>query len=190
MHKLNLAENLASQENELGDVSSEPVALDASEVVRVAMTFNMDDVVARYATDYNLPIEVAREHGRELKRYLAIAALFPQRAYGMIGPVDKIWHTFILSTGKYSQFCQSIAGRYIHHFPDRFFEGNPDVENTSSKDTLDWYECFLGDYKRVFGEEAPRHIWPRPMDYTEIRAQVLCRVCGTDPRRSKSPSKH
>lgn len=42
-------------------------------------------------------------------------------AAGPIGPselVDIGWHTFILYTREYAEFCDRIAGRYIHHVPD------------------------------------------------------------------------
>jgi len=38
-----------------------------------------------------------------------------------IGPselVDIGWHTFILHTADYTDFCDRIAGRFIHHIPD------------------------------------------------------------------------
>ena len=38
-----------------------------------------------------------------------------------IGPselVDIGWHTFILYTHEYAEFCDRIAGRFIHHVPD------------------------------------------------------------------------
>ena len=38
-----------------------------------------------------------------------------------IGPselVDIGWHTFILHTADYADFCDRIAGRFIHHVPD------------------------------------------------------------------------
>jgi hypothetical protein len=38
-----------------------------------------------------------------------------------IGPSDLVdigWHTFILYTREYAQFCDQLAGRFIHHVPD------------------------------------------------------------------------
>ncbi|GAA1619953.1 glycine-rich domain-containing protein [Actinoplanes couchii] len=38
-----------------------------------------------------------------------------------IGPSDTVdigWHTFILYTTEYAEFCARIAGRFIHHVPD------------------------------------------------------------------------
>lgn len=38
-----------------------------------------------------------------------------------LGPSDLVdigWHTFILHTLEYADFCQRIAGRFIHHQPE------------------------------------------------------------------------
>jgi hypothetical protein len=38
-----------------------------------------------------------------------------------LGPselVDIGWHTFILHTADYADFCQRVAGRFIHHQPE------------------------------------------------------------------------
>ncbi|MEU8260438.1 hypothetical protein AB0C02_07435 [Micromonospora sp. NPDC048999] len=38
-----------------------------------------------------------------------------------LGPSDLVdigWHTFILHTRDYADFCQRIAGRFIHHQPE------------------------------------------------------------------------
>lgn len=37
---------------------------------------------------------------------------------GPSGIVDIGWHTFILYTSEYADFCERIAGRFIHHQPD------------------------------------------------------------------------
>jgi hypothetical protein len=36
--------------------------------------------------------------------------------------VDIGWHTFILYTKEYAEFCRRIAGRFIHHVPN---DGRP-----------------------------------------------------------------
>jgi hypothetical protein len=33
-------------------------------------------------------------------------------------PVDVGWHTFLMYTKDYAEFCHRIAGRFIHHVPD------------------------------------------------------------------------
>jgi hypothetical protein len=42
-------------------------------------------------------------------------------ATGPLGPSDLVdigWHTFLLHTREYADFCQRIAGRFIHHQPE------------------------------------------------------------------------
>lgn len=49
--------------------------------------------------------------------YLAACAV----ASEPLGPsqiVDEFWHAFIVRTVPYAEFCQQIAGRFIHHKPE------------------------------------------------------------------------
>jgi hypothetical protein len=43
-----------------------------------------------------------------------------------LGPSDLVdigWHTFILYTHDYAEFCGHLAGRFIHHEPDEGYSG-------------------------------------------------------------------
>lgn len=124
-------------------------------VIQRAMEFPLDRVTARYAAKANVSIEAARELERELRRYLALCALQPTKPYGMFGPVDDLWHTFLMFTQEYQQFCETVAGRFIHHVP-----ASGDGENERSTQANSFAEM-LADYREVFGEDAPPHIWPR-----------------------------
>src|SRR5436305_2875035 len=107
-----------------------------------AMAFPMDAIVARYGEEQQLPSEVAREHERELKRFLALCALDPEASYGMNGPVDELWHTFITFTVDYARFCDEVAGHFIHHVP------RVDVD---ADEPDDGYERMLVAYEETFG---------------------------------------
>jgi hypothetical protein len=121
------------------------------EVISRAMAFPMDAAVDRYAAEHDLPIEVAREHERELKRYLALCALEPEVSYGMKGPVDDLWHTFITFTRDYAGFCDEVAGHFIHHVPNNSNNGHEDTS----------YGEMLEAYSATFGEAAPPEFWPQ-----------------------------
>jgi hypothetical protein len=129
------------------DVSTHP----AEQVAR-AMAFPMTAVVARYAKERELPDAVAREHERELKRYLALCALHPSKEYGMKGPVDDLWHTFLVFTHEYAGFCETVAGRFLHHVP-----AEPDTRDVSRGR----YQLMLQDYEATYEEAPPVHVWPR-----------------------------
>jgi hypothetical protein len=129
----------------------------AESVVERVLAFDLDEIVEHYADSYGLPLETARAHERELKRYLALCALDPDGRYGMAGVVDKLWHAFILFTKDYARFCEKAAGVFLHHVP-RTKRQDPDGS------PYDAYARTLAAYERVFGEPAPREIWPRYED--------------------------
>ena len=139
-------------------------------VVEKAMFFDMDKVVARYAKDHKLSMTDAREHEKELKRYMALVASNPGAVYGMCGPIDELWHKFITYTVLYETFCQSVAHRFIHHFPN---ENAGDKEDSTERKTQ--YERFRRDYTGTYHEEPPKHLWPYAM---ETDASILgCSTC-------------
>jgi hypothetical protein len=124
------------------------------EVIDRAIGFPMDEVLQRYARDYRASLDHARRLERELKRYLALCALAPDKSYAMAGPVDGLWHTFILFTRLYSRFCDQTAGQYLHHQPG-------DIENENELETFEEaYADLWNDYQRTFGEPPPDAIWP------------------------------
>lgn len=97
--------------------------------------------------------ETAKENEIELKRYLTLCA-FSRLPYGMGGDLDDLWHTFIIFTKMYSDFCINCFGRFIHHSP------NEDVDQ--SRDDSLVYLNFFAHYSEVVGALPPRHIWAYP----------------------------
>lgn len=136
-------------------VCSSPIprrSLTISETIDRASGFDLGSVIKRYARDHNVRDELAYRYGVELKRFLAMCAIAPAAHYGMSGPVDDLWHTFIIFTREYERFCQEVAGRYIHHQP--LSMEKPHVGP-------DTYIQFLRDYEEVFHEVPPIDVWPR-----------------------------
>ena len=97
-----------------------------------------------------------KEHEREIKRFLALSSLYPGR-YGMRGPLDELWHTFIIFTSWYARFCKRLGGGFIHHFPK--VPSERVEEPTAKPSSSTWYS--RRDYQRFFAEPAPAHLWPR-----------------------------
>lgn len=42
--------------------------------------------------------------------------------------IDEMWHEFILVTQDYTQFCNSMFGRYMHHRPDSGSDQKPELK--------------------------------------------------------------
>ena len=134
-----------------------------------AMSFDMTHVMKRYAEKTGLPDEVLAEHEREIKRFLALASVSPGR-YGMRGPLDELWHTFILFTSSYARFCEALGGGFIHHLPE-----TPGAGPREEKPEGSSYMTFLRDYEELLGELAPVELWPRPGGDVE---DPSCDQCG------------
>ncbi len=122
-----------------------------TKVIETAMSFPMDDLLRKYCMEHALPIETAREHEREIKRFLALSVINSSTKYMMSGPMDELWHSFILFTKKYHDFCYLVAGHYIHHAP-----------SSDKPNDFGGYMQLLQDYEVLFGEEPPTQYWPRP----------------------------
>ncbi len=120
------------------------------EICDYALSFDMGVIVKRYINDYDIAPSVAELHERELKRFLTLIASNPGKTYGMKGPVDDLWHTFIIFTKQYFGFCDNTLGRYIHHTP----------HNPGDKIDPGPYNEFLEDYEKYFGEKPSPRFWP------------------------------
>src|SRR4051812_42735932 len=56
--------------------------------------------------------------------------------------VDLGWHQFILNTKDYAEFCQRVAGYFIHHVPDEFTSPRGEsAETTKALAPLRWRQC-------------------------------------------------
>jgi hypothetical protein len=124
-----------------------------TKIIETAMSFPMDDLLRKYCMEHSLPIETGREHEREIKRFLALSVINSSTKYVMSGPMDELWHSFILFTKKYHDFCYLVAGHYIHHAPS--------IPSDKPND-FGGYMQLLQDYRVLFGEEPHTQYWPRP----------------------------
>jgi hypothetical protein len=140
-------------------------------MIDAAMSYDMTPVMARYGEKTRLPQEALDEHEREIKRFLAMCAMNPGR-YGMRGPLDELWHTFIIFTSAYAEFCRQVGGRFIHHLPSTAEERT----SSAASDEKTGYIRFLEDYEEVFRETPVIHLWPRPGSPVE---DPSCDQCGS-----------
>lgn len=119
-----------------------------------ADTFPMAHVINQYRKDKTISDQQAALYERELKRYLALCAIFRDKSLVMGSEIiDTLWHTFILSTQAYADFCNQVAGTFLHH--------NNDISHDNETASQERYCEFLHCYKDTFGEVAPATIWPQ-----------------------------
>lgn len=125
---------------------------------------NLEPIISRYARTYNCNYEEAEKLMSELKKWLVLCATNKENTYQLIGPVDKMWHIFLLFTYEYSEFCKTIGG-FIHHIPTSSKELKEarldDVKLNILNDKIEnGYNLFLNDYENVFNEKPLSSFWP------------------------------
>ncbi|MDX2939740.1 hypothetical protein [Streptomyces ipomoeae] len=150
--------------------------------------FKNDDVVHRFLETWDIPMADAEELFEDMKKWLWLGA-YAQDAIGDVflgfgqstKLIDEMWHTFILFTNEYHEFCLRYFGRCIHHAPTpkrvydetiARYERDPDtvmkenreaftkqyelVYETLGEETLiKWYDT----YHEKYTDEYMRSVW-------------------------------
>ncbi|WP_420548762.1 hypothetical protein [Curvivirga sp.] len=127
-----------------------------------------EEIINSYCNQENVPREMALLQMEEVKRFVCVRAAIDGPArngifkIGMSGPVDLFWHTFLLYSPAYFDFCEHVCGFYIQHSPNPASMGKEE-EVTRLHNLFDCYEA-------AFGHEPPKHIWC--IDREEINARL------------------
>ncbi|WP_405993061.1 glycine-rich domain-containing protein [Streptomyces sp. NBC_00986] len=77
-----------------------------------------DRLVGRIVKDEDLERGLAERIMESALGFLHLSTTQPGRSFSPSPLVDIGWHTFILYTSSYADFCQRLAGRFIHHEPN------------------------------------------------------------------------
>jgi hypothetical protein len=102
----------------------------------------------------------------EYRQFLLLSALEPDNVIVPSREVDKFWHAHILDTRKYEHDCQTIFGRFLHHFPYLGIRGDEDA-----KALCEAYEATNKLHENYFGI-SPKHAG------IGIDASVCGSACG------------
>jgi len=71
----------------------------------------------RVMADHGMDQTAAEQIMDQALAFLQACAFNPAAGLAPSPEVDKGWHAFILHTADYAEFCQRVAGRFIHHLP-------------------------------------------------------------------------
>ena len=80
------------------------------------------------------------------KRFLTLLVTHPEVTLAPCKDVDKFWHGHILDTLKYADDCDTVFGRFLHHFPYFGTRGPEDAANLAKagEDTRRLYQEEFG----------------------------------------------
>ena len=92
------------------------------QVIAAINALDLESVKVR-AMDPELGEGWTREYAEGIERgyrtYLTMLAKYPDHAEDILlsKDVDEFWHTHILQTIKYTEDCEAVFGKYLHHAP-------------------------------------------------------------------------
>ncbi len=81
------------------------------------MGYKNTAIVAKMEREHKLSLEDAELLFKETKRFLWLAHITIDAVITPPMIIDKGWHTFILFTKEYMDFCLEMFGQMIHHRP-------------------------------------------------------------------------
>ena len=105
------------------------------------MSYQNDAVVARIKRELGCSHEKAVSVFEDTKKFLWLCT----EGAGSCIPspvIDEGWHTFLLFTKDYQDFCQKYLGKFIHHRPSR--PEDPPNDGSALRNTLVTIELKLG----------------------------------------------
>lgn len=94
------------------DAQTRPIRVPVDEVLKYANP----RVIERHVQDNQISREIAIRRFDGLKQFMLVAAVMPGRK--VTSPdIDAMWHTFLLFTKDYREFCTDYLGMFIEHEP-------------------------------------------------------------------------
>jgi hypothetical protein len=97
-------------------LTAEPTTTDPANLIDVEL---FERLVTRIVEDEGADRSYAERIMRQTLVFLNACANNPKTPLSPTKAIDVGWHTFILHTADYAEFCHRIAGRFIHHNPIR-----------------------------------------------------------------------
>jgi hypothetical protein len=106
-------------------------------------------LVSRIVNEHGVDTGYAERTMNQALGFLLLCAKDSSAAFSPSEAVDVGWHTFLMYTREYQEFCRRVAGGFIHHSPN-------DVDDAAEHDT-----CAADTVAamRSYGIEVDEELW-------------------------------
>ena len=92
------------------------------------MSYEHQRLIRRFMDDHHVTERTAQARFKGFKQFIAVCHMMDGDKITS-DAIDTMWHTFLLFTRDYEEFCTQYLGEYIHHEP--FETPNPgDISDT------------------------------------------------------------
>ncbi|CDR10219.1 glycine-rich domain-containing protein [Streptomyces iranensis] len=129
-------------------------------------------LAARIVKDHDIALPLAERIAAQTAAFLAVCANNTSQPLTPSKAIDIGWHTFILHTRDYADFCQHVAGHFIHHVPTDPEEGEHGTAAAARQRTLDAIA--------TAGYAVDTDLWPEAADCSQCHAG-----CSDSPNSGK-----
>ena len=147
------------------------------------LAYQNEDVGSRGCEDNGVSLDDSKEIFQETKRWLWICAkrkialdrgeieFFNIPLFNEAFIIDSMWHTFLLFSEDYTNFCQKYFGNFIHHYPK------------THQETLKWRDRIAKDPEgaRLERRQSLKKVYEYL--YDELGAEILLKWCEDFPAR-------
>jgi hypothetical protein len=131
------------------------------------LQYKNDRVVRKFLQQYEIPPREARLLFRETLKFLWLSTRKPNvMILHQMLMLDEMWHTFVLFSSAYEDFCMKYFGRMVHHFPAVKGDPRPPRDDDAELDALiglvydelgkataiRWFETFAQRYTAQYVE--------------------------------------
>ncbi|MFK8004843.1 MAG: hypothetical protein AB8H03_00670 [Saprospiraceae bacterium] len=147
------------------------------------LTYQNEDIVYRFMDFFDLDLEASMDIFEETKKWLWLRAINKQRGLnsgkevtplfidGSLLIIDEMWHTFILYTIEYRNFCQENFGFFIDHTP------------TSKAAKHDYYKRVELDPEGLKKEQEEKLKYQYSFIYDHLGEETLVKWYGEFPEK-------
>lgn len=128
------------------------------------LLYKNKDVILRYCKEYNKNEEFANDVFLNLMKWFYVANKcreenFSAHISGSLLEIDNMWHTFIIFTKDYANFCQTYFKKFIHHIPNTSID-NKKIDSDKKSELKRYLEILVAE----FGEET-LNLWYKIKKY-------------------------
>lgn len=88
--------------------------------MEAVLQYRHDETILRFLDNFDITFEEGEDIFREMKLLLCLMAKYPHEYIFTHEPlwiIDEMWHTFLMYSKDYEDFCLRYFGRMIYHAP-------------------------------------------------------------------------
>ena len=138
--------------------------------IKLALSFENPDIVTKFCEEHSIDEITGNQYFQEVKKFLYLCANTTDRL-APSADLDKVWHTFILFTKEYRQYCQQFLGKFIDHVPE--------VKKDTSVAKENYLQNTIAHYEREFGD-LNNQVWQIPfLNNTDEDDDSNCSECSS-----------